>query len=133
MFHKSIIKKILVFIFLALAVLVNVNFVLAQDTLKNLNTTANKAYKGTNNNAEMQNQDLPTLVGRMIGTMLSFLGVVFLILMIYGGFLWMLDRGEGSHAKKAKELIEAAIIGLIIVLSAYALTSWLGTRLTTSS
>lgn len=105
------------------------------DTLKNLNKTANKAYTGseTGSITGSVGQSLPTLVGKIIGTVLSFLGVIFMVLMIYGGFLWMLDRGEGSHAKKAKDLIEAAIIGLVIVMSAYAITAWIGQKLTTGN
>lgn len=134
MTKNVIIKKIFVFSFLFIIALANVKLALAQDTLKNLNTTANKAYTGseTGNISGSVGQSLPVLIGKIIGTGLSFLGVIFLILMIYGGFLWMLDRGEGSHAKKAKELIEAAIIGLIIVTSAYVITSWLGGKLTTN-
>ncbi|MFA5248459.1 MAG: hypothetical protein WC415_04520 [Patescibacteria group bacterium] len=54
---------------------------------------------------------------------LSFLGVIFLLLMIYGGFLWMTDQGKEEQVEKAKKIIVAAIIGIIIITSAYAI-SW---------
>jgi len=56
---------------------------------------------------------------------LSFLGAIFLILMIYGGVLWMTAAGNDQQIGKARTLIVAAIIGLLIVLSAYAITSYL--------
>jgi len=62
------------------------------------------------------------IVSSLITTALSIVGVAFLILMIYGGFLWMTDRGNEAQAKKALNLIQAAVIGLIIVISAYAIT-----------
>lgn len=62
------------------------------------------------------------VIGLVIQIALSFLGVIFLILMIYGGFLWMTARGNEEEVKKAKNLIQAAIIGLIIVVSAYAIS-----------
>ncbi len=59
-----------------------------------------------------------------INIALSFLGIVFIILMVYGGILWMTDQGNEEQVKKAKDLIISAVIGLIIVLAAYAIT-WL--------
>lgn len=63
------------------------------------------------------------IIGLVIKVLLSFLGVIFLVLLIYGGYLWMMDRGEEALAKKAKDVIKNAIIGLIIVLAAYAITA----------
>ena len=60
----------------------------------------------------------------IIKTALSFLGVLFLILMIYGGFLWMTARGNEEQVTKSKNLIIAAVIGLIIVLASYAISSF---------
>lgn len=62
------------------------------------------------------------LVGQVIQAALSFVGVIFLLLMIYGGYLWMTARGNEEEVTKAKNLIKAAIIGLIIVLAAYAIS-----------
>jgi hypothetical protein len=63
-----------------------------------------------------------TTVGVIIQTALSLLGVIFLVLMVYGGFLWMTDRGNEQQVKRAQNLISAAVIGLIIVLSSYAIS-----------
>lgn len=62
------------------------------------------------------------IISDIIGAFLSFLGVIFVILMIYGGYLWMTDRGNEDQVKKAKDLIASAIIGLLIVISAYAIS-----------
>lgn len=63
------------------------------------------------------------MIGDVINLSLSFLGVIFLILMIYGGYLWMTARGNEQQVEKSKNLITAAIIGLIIVLAAYAISA----------
>ena len=63
--------------------------------------------------------------GKIIGALLAFLGVIFLMLMIYGGVMWMTAAGNEAQVAKARTLIVAAIIGLLIVLSAYAITSYL--------
>lgn len=72
-------------------------------------------------------------IGKLIGVVLSFVGVIFFILVIYGGFLWMTARGDSGQVDKAKDLLYAAVIGLVIVLAAYAITSFIGTQITASS
>lgn len=67
---------------------------------------------------------VPTLVGTVIGSALSIIGVIFFILAVYAGFLWMTARGDSDQVSKAKDTLTAAIIGLIIVLGAYAITNF---------
>jgi cellobiose-specific phosphotransferase system component IIC len=67
--------------------------------------------------------DTEDIISIIIQVALSFLGVIFLVLMIYGGYLWMMAKGNEEQVTKAKNLITAAMIGLIIVLAAYAI-SW---------
>ncbi|MBP9761411.1 MAG: hypothetical protein KBD15_04200 [Candidatus Magasanikbacteria bacterium] len=62
------------------------------------------------------------LTGTIIGSALSLIGVMFFVLIVYGGFLWMTARGEEDMIKKGQRSIIGATIGLIIVLSSYALT-----------
>ena len=68
-------------------------------------------------------------VGSIVGTVLSFVGVIFLILIIFAGLKWMTSRGNQQEVEKAKDLIIAAVIGLIIVLAAYAITAFIGSTL----
>jgi len=68
---------------------------------------------------------LPIMIGAIIRVLLSLLGVIFLVLMVYAGFLWMTARGEEEPVTKAKDIIRQAIIGLIIVFLAYALTGFI--------
>ncbi len=62
------------------------------------------------------------IISKVINGFLSILGVIFLALMIYGGFLWMTAQGSDEQVTKAKGLIRNAIIGMIIVVAAYAIT-----------
>lgn len=77
----------------------------------------------------LKNTDLSTQIGTIVGAVLAFVGVIFLILMIYGGFLWMTAGGNDQQVEKAKNLITAAIIGLVIVFAAYAITAYIGGEL----
>jgi len=70
------------------------------------------------------------MVGKVIQTFLSILGIIFLILMIYAGYNWMTAHGDEQKVTKAKETITAAIIGLVIVIGAYALAFFVISKLT---
>ena len=75
--------------------------------------------------AELSTKGKPAeIIGNVIGAGLTFVGVLFLVLMIYGGIIWMLARGNEQQSKKALDTIIAAVIGLIIVIGSYALTSF---------
>lgn len=82
------------------------------ETARNAGLSASQGYE----------TNVSSIVGNVIGTGLSLVAVLFFILMVYGGFLWMTARGDEGQAGKAKGTITAAIIGIIIVLSAYAIT-----------
>lgn len=42
--------------------------------------------------------------------------------MIYGGIAWMLAGGNETTVDKAKRIVEEAVIGLLIVVAAYAIS-----------
>jgi len=67
-------------------------------------------------------EQLTSMIGLIINVLLSLLGIIFLILIIYGGFLWMTSSGNDEQVKKAKTIIKDAVIGLIILLAAYAIS-----------
>ncbi len=71
---------------------------------------------------------LPEAIGVVISIILSILGVLFLGLIVYGGYLWMIDRGEQKEAQKARSIIINSVIGLFIVLAAYVITDFLITN-----
>jgi len=73
--------------------------------------------------------DVQTLIGNVIGTALSLISVVFFALMLYGGFMWMTARGNTDQTRKAMDTIIAAVIGITVVLGAYALTRFVFTSL----
>lgn len=72
-------------------------------------------------------------IGMVIQVFLSIIGVIFLILMIYAGYSWMTAHGDEQKVTKAKETITASIIGLAIVIGAYAITYFIISKLTTGT
>ncbi len=69
-------------------------------------------------------KSIAEIVGAIIGAFLSFLGIIFLCLIIYGGFIWMTSGANETKILKAKEILRNAIIGLIIIIASYAITSF---------
>jgi len=74
-------------------------------------------------------KSIPEIVGALIGVALSFLGIIFLCLTIYAGFLWMTSGGNEIKVLKAKRTLSNSIIGLIIILSAYSITRFISSSL----
>ncbi len=75
--------------------------------------------------------DLPTLIGRFISIALGILGLVFVIYVVYAGFLYLTAQGEETNVKKAKKMLSQAVIGLVLIVSAYAITNLVTDALTT--
>lgn len=89
-----------------------------------LGATINKTLINTANTGgyNLKKGDLATVIGGVILGIITILGVVFLTLIVYAGFKWMLAHGEENKITEARNLIVHSIIGLIIVLAAYAIS-----------
>ena len=66
--------------------------------------------------------DVRDTVGSIINIGLTLLGTVALVLVVYSGFLWMTAAGNDDQIGKAKSILSASVIGLVIILSAYSIT-----------
>lgn len=71
-----------------------------------------------------QPKPLTAIVGQIINVVLGFLGIVLLGYLLYAGFLWMTAGGDEEGVKKAKGMIKNAIIGLIIIVAAFAISTF---------
>lgn len=68
-------------------------------------------------------------IGNIISGALGLLGVIFFILLIYAGALWMTAGGDTAKVDKAKKILTSAVVGLVIVMAAYAITSFIVTSI----
>jgi len=62
------------------------------------------------------------IIAALIAIALSFLGIIFLCLIIYAGFLWMTAGGNEQKIYKAKKILINSTIGVFIILSAYSIS-----------
>lgn len=68
--------------------------------------------------------NLTVIIGGFVSALLGLVGVVLLLLTIYAGFLWMTAAGNEERIAKAKKIIMGSVIGAIIAVAAYAITSF---------
>ena len=70
-------------------------------------------------------RDIPTLVGGIIKYVLGIVGVIALVMFIYGGILWMTSGGGAEKIKKGKDTIVWAILGLAFIFFSYAILEFI--------
>lgn len=87
----------------------------------------------TNAGFNIKDVSVEQFAGTVINAALGLIGIVFLVLIVYGGLLWMLSEGDETKVGKARGLIFHSIIGLIVVLAAYAITAFIVTSLTATT
>lgn len=77
--------------------------------------------------------DASTTVGSVMAAVIkgfiALLGIIFVVLIILAGNKWMNAGGDEEKVREAKDSIQRAIIGLIIIIAAYAITEFVFTHL----
>ncbi len=74
-------------------------------------------------------QDIRITIARIVRVALGLLGTVALLIILYAGFIWMTAAGDAEKVDRAKRILTSAAIGLAIILSAFAITSFIISRL----
>lgn len=75
--------------------------------------------------AGFSSQDLKVTIQNIVRIILGFVGFIFLLLLLYGGFTWMTSGGDEKKIMRAKKIITSAVIGLLITLSSYAIAGFI--------
>ncbi|PJE75929.1 hypothetical protein COV04_02115 [Candidatus Uhrbacteria bacterium CG10_big_fil_rev_8_21_14_0_10_48_11] len=119
------------------AVLV-VSFVLPLIVLAQTTTPSQSGFDHAQNNlntfqnAALLNQTPQTpqiIIARIIQIALGLIGIVFVLLMVYAGYLWMTARGNEDQVERSRNLIIQAISGAVIVFLAYFITAFVVQRI----
>lgn len=103
-----------VFWLLCAGILLAPSLVFAQDDLAVVGETAG-----------LSDRSLLSIIGSIISVFLSVLGVIALCIVIYAGYLWMTAGGDAEKVGKAKKLMINAAIGLVIILSSFAIVRFI--------
>ena len=77
--------------------------------------------------------DIRQTAARIINVALGFLGIISVVIVLVGGFKYMISGGADEKTKDAQKYIVSGVIGLAIILSAWAITSFVISRLLTAT
>ncbi len=69
--------------------------------------------------------DLRVLIVRIINVLLGFLGLVAVSIVLYAGYLWMTSQGNEEVVAQAKKMLVNGVVGLVIILAAFTITSFI--------
>lgn len=83
-------------------------------------------------NGDYRGQGQPTelfdggaaIIPRLINLMLFIVGILAVIMLIWGGIRYVISGGAADKVKDAKNTILYAIVGLIVAILGYALVNW---------
>lgn len=68
--------------------------------------------------------DLVSSITSLIQTFMGFLGLIAVVLILFGGFKWMTAAGSDEKVKSAKKIMYQGAIGLVIILAAWAIATF---------
>ncbi len=77
--------------------------------------------------------DLRTTAAKIINVALSLLGIVSVVIILIGGFQWMTAGGNEEKVTEARKRIIQGIIGLAIIMSAWAIATFVLRELSTAT
>jgi hypothetical protein len=75
-------------------------------------------------NTGLGTADLKTIIVRIVQILLGFLGIAAVVVIIYGGYIWMTAAGNEEKVASAKKILVNAIIGLTVILAAFAIVTY---------
>ncbi|KKS41490.1 MAG: hypothetical protein UV02_C0026G0004 [Candidatus Kuenenbacteria bacterium GW2011_GWA2_42_15] len=107
---------------LIVLVLLPVVFLLSANALAQTNDLYGVNYGA---GAGLGSEDLRVSVIKVIRTILGVLGIVALMLILYAGFVWMTAGGKADRIEQAKKIIFNAVIGLLIIMMAFAIVQYI--------
>lgn len=85
------------------------------------NSTVNQGLDIIEEPLGLPTTDIRTIIARIIRAALGLLGIVLVVIILYGGYLWMTAGGNEEQIGEAKRILKNAVIGLIIILMAYGI------------
>jgi len=88
------------------------------------------AMQDVASSARLSQENIVVIIANLIRVFLGVLGIIITCLILYGGFLYMTSGGEPDKTKKAKMVIQNAVIGLVITMSSFAIASFILNSLT---
>ena len=88
------------------------------------NSAADLIKQGADSTGQKDTRPVSDIIKTIINTMLFIIGVMAVIMIIWGGIRYVLSAGNSAALTSAKNTIVYSIIGLIIAILAYAIVNF---------
>lgn len=128
----SLNKKNLTFTLLIFFILLNFCFInntlLAKATVEDTihkNVQSDLKWHAEELGYQKENKSISSIIITIVSTALTFLGIIFFLIILFSGLQWMTAEGNEDKVLKSKETIKNAVIGLAVVLCAYGITKFI--------
>ncbi len=79
--------------------------------------------------SENAGDTIPEVVGNIINLVMSALGTIAVLLILYAGYLWMTAGGNDDQISKSKSILKQVTVGLIVLALGYAIVSFVVTQI----
>jgi len=113
-------KKILIILLLNfIAIFLLGNFALA--------ATIDPGFQIIEQPLGMGTKDVRIVAAQLINTFAGLLGILTVLVILYGGFSWMVSFGDEEKVQKAKSTLTSGIIGLILIFTSYSIANYIFT------
>ncbi len=98
--------------------------------------------EGSSGNCQLKNpakgqlvdfRDFAELLTHFIQWLLYAAGAIAVVFLIIGGFQYIASRGNEEATERAKKTLTSAIIGIVVIVMAFAIVAIINTILTTSA
>jgi hypothetical protein len=81
-----------------------------------------ESVKGLN---QLGTTSLPVLLGRFLRILMGIVGSIALVILVYGGLMWMTAAGNAEKEGKAKSLLVWGALGVMAILASYAIVNFI--------
>ncbi|MFA6105837.1 MAG: Ig-like domain-containing protein [Patescibacteria group bacterium] len=119
--NTASLRKILLLVVFSFSLFFATPAVHAQTTLGGEIQTSNNMFQAASGLAD---QDIRVIIAKIIRSALAFVGIVLVVIILYGGFIWMTAGGNDERVNQAKRIITNGVIGLVVILSSYGIASF---------
>ncbi len=67
---------------------------------------------------------LQVRIAEIIAMLLNFVGMIAIIVILYGGFVYMTSQGEDEKINQSKQIIKNGILGILVVMMSYGIAQF---------
>ena len=83
--------------------------------------------KSTEGFNSLNNLTVPSIISGAIRLLVIVAAVIFFFWLVLGGIKWIMSGGDKGKTEEARSQITAALVGLVIVFSAWAISKLIAT------